>query len=180
MKKKLTWLALSCAVLVVTVFLYQERVSASPAFGFSATTLAKGTLDSFDVLNQAQVPTPDPNDGNAKTLWLSLQKVIGRSDVYVQSNTWQPGGTTGWHSHPGHSVIVVTDGTITDYESHGTECERTVYTKGMSFVDSGGDHVHLIRNETAYPASTIAVQTVAAGATRRIDKPVQTNCPGVE
>jgi quercetin dioxygenase-like cupin family protein len=179
MKKRMTCLLLSCAV-VVTAFLYQEKVSASTAFGFSATTLAKGTLESFDVLNETQVPTPDPNDGDAKTLWFSLQKVIGRSDVYVQSNTWQPGGTTGWHSHPGHSVIIVTDGTITDYESHESGCERNVYTKGMSFVDSGGDHVHLIRNETAYPASTVAVQTIPVGATRRVDKPIQTNCPGVQ
>ncbi len=180
MKKRLTWALLSCVVVMVVALVYQQKVSASTAFGFSATTLAKGTLNSFDVLNETQVPTPDPNDGDAKTLWFSLQKLIGRSDVYVQSNTWHPGGTTGWHSHPGHSVIVVTDGTITDYESHDAGCERTVYRKGLSFVDSGGDHVHLIRNETAYPASTIAVQTIPAGATRRIDEPIPSNCPGVQ
>jgi hypothetical protein len=29
----------------------------------------------------------------------------GASEVYVQNNVWAPGGSTGWHTHPGHSLI---------------------------------------------------------------------------
>src|SRR5215211_6166590 len=42
--------------------------------------------------------------------WLSIQKTKGPSDLYVQNNVWAPGGTTGWHTHPGHSLIIVTAG----------------------------------------------------------------------
>jgi hypothetical protein len=39
----------------------------------------------------------------------------------------------------------------------------------MGFVDAGGDHVHLLRNEGAVPARTVAVQLLPADATRRVD-----------
>ena len=45
-----------------------------------------------------------------------MQKTKGASDLYVQSNVWAPGGTTGWHTHPGHSLIIVTAGTVTAYD----------------------------------------------------------------
>jgi hypothetical protein len=85
-----------------------------------------------------------------------------------------------WHSHPGHSLIIVTEGTVTDYESDDPECKPQVYTQGMSFVDSGGRHVHIIRNEGTVEAATIAVQLIPAGATRRIDAPAPANCPNIQ
>jgi hypothetical protein len=94
----------------------------------------------------------------------------------VQNNVWQPGGETGWHSHPGHSLIIVTAGAVTDYESDDPDCKPTVYTKGMGFVDAGGDHVHLIRNEGSVVASTMAIQVIPANAARRIDAPAPSNC----
>jgi hypothetical protein len=57
----------------------------------------------------------------------------------VQNNVWQPGGTTGWHTHPGHSLIIVTAGTVTAYEGNDPDCTPHVYTQGMGFVDPGGD-----------------------------------------
>jgi hypothetical protein len=57
------------------------------------------------------------------------------------------GGTTGWHTHPGHSLIIVTAGAVTAYEGNDPSCKPTVYTVGMGFVDPGGGHVHNIRNE---------------------------------
>jgi hypothetical protein len=47
----------------------------------------------------------------------------------------------------------------------------------MGFVDPGGDHVHIVRNEGEVVAQTIAVQLIPAGATRRIDVPAPGNCP---
>jgi hypothetical protein len=169
-RKKLTWALLLPAVIVVTT-LYAGKVLATPASGFSGTTLALGRFGEIDVFNQLAPPN---NNGN---LWLSLQKTKGASDVYVQSNIWQPGGTTGWHSHPGHSLITVTAGTVTEYEGDDPNCTPHVYTTGMGFVDPGGDHVHIIRNEGTVPASAIAVQLIPAGATRRIDAPAPGNCP---
>jgi hypothetical protein len=65
--------------------------------------------------------------------------------------------------------IRVKEGTITEYEGHDPECKPHVYSKGMTFVDPGGEHVHIIRNEGDVVAQTTAVQLIRAGATRRVD-----------
>ena len=41
----------------------------------------------------------------------------------------------------------VTAGTVTAYDGHDDTCAPHTYTVGMGFVDAGGDHVHVIRNE---------------------------------
>ena len=110
-------------------------------------------------------------------IWLSWQKTKGPSDVYVQSNVWAPGGSSGWHTHPGHSLITVTAGTVTAYHGDDCRCRPHVYTQGMGFVDAGGDHVHNLRNEGTEEARTITVQLIPADATRRIDAPDPGNCP---
>jgi len=167
MRRKLAWLVLFGAAIVVTA-LYVGKAMATPASGFVGTTLALGRFGEIDTFNQL-IPSP----GN---VWLSIQKTKGLSDVYVQSNVWQPGGSTGWHTHPGHSLIIVTAGTVTAYEGDDPDCTPHVYTQGMGFVDPGGKHVHIVRNEGPVQASTIAVQLIPAAATRRIDAPDPGNC----
>lgn len=176
MRQRLTGVVLLSAAMMVTALFNVGKVSATTASGFVGTTIAKSTLGAFDVSNRVVLPSTrgedDPN------VWLSKQKTKGSSDLYVQSNVWQLGGTTGWHSHPGHSLIIVTLGTITDYESDDPTCSPKVYTQGMSFVDAGGSHAHVIRNEGTDIAQTIAVQLVPAGGVRRIDlATVPANCP---
>jgi len=173
MRKRLTWTVLLGAAIVITAP-YTRSALATPASGFAGTTLALGRFDEINVLNDLILPNEPGRDG--ANIWLSLQRTKGQSDVYVQTNVWQPGGTTGWHSHPGHSLIIVTAGTVTNYEGNDPACKPTVYTVGMGFVDPGGDHVHLIRNEGRDPASTIAVQLIPAGAARRIDADDPGNC----
>lgn len=86
----------------------------------------------------------------------------------------------GWHTHPGHSLIIVTAGTVTAYEGHDPGCKPTVYTEGMGFLDQGGGHVHILRNEGAVEARTITVQLIPEGAVRRIDAPAPENCSNVQ
>lgn len=154
---------------------YVGNVLATPASGFAGSTIAVGRLAAFDVTNQVLSDDPDPSDSK-KNVWLSFQKTKGPSDLYVQSNVWVPGGSTGWHTHPGHSLITVTAGTVTAYEGDNLSCTPNVYTVGMTFVDPGGDHVHLLRNEGTVEARTIAVQLLPAGATRRIDAAAPAGC----
>ena len=166
MQRRLTWAVVFSAAMV-WMGAYVGKVMATPASGFVSTTLAMGRFGDIDVSN---ISLPDNLWGHwQKKVWLSLQKTKGPSDLYVQSNVWAPGGSTGWHTHPGHSLITVTAGTVTAYESDDPSCTPHVYTQGMGFVDPGGDHVHLLRNEDSVEARTIAVQLVQAGATRRID-----------
>jgi quercetin dioxygenase-like cupin family protein len=169
MKQKLTGSLLLIAVLGVATLYPAEKAHATQSQGFTSTTLAQGRLGAIDVSNYFV-----PEKGKT---WLSFQKTQGKSDLYVQDNVWQAGGSTGWHSHPGHSLIVVTEGTVTAYEGDDPSCTPHVYTVGMSFVDRGGNHVHIIRNETASEAQTIAVQLIPAKQPRRIDAPPPGNCP---
>ena len=136
MERRLMWLT---SALVVSAGAYAGVVLATPASGFTSTTLALGRFDEIDVHNTNLPPA----------FWLSKQKTKGQSDLYVQSNVWAPvgpsglGGTSGWHTHPGHSLITVTAGAVTAYEGDDPDCTPRVYTPGMGFVDPGGDHVHV-------------------------------------
>jgi Cupin domain len=170
MRRGLMWTAAGMAILAAT---YGGTVLATPASGFTGTTLAVGRFGEIDIANHMVAALPD---SPGKRVWLSLQKTKGESDVYVQSNVWIPGGSTGWHTHPGHSLIIVTAGTVTAYDGDDPSCAPVTYTTGMGFVDPGGDHVHLPRNEGAVDARTIAVQLIPAGATRRIDAPASPAC----
>jgi quercetin dioxygenase-like cupin family protein len=173
MRGRRTCLILLGATIAVAALYRPGRVLATPAEGYKSTSLAVGRFGEIDVSSFF------PNDVKAKAneqLWSSQQKTKGSSDVYVQSNVWAPGGSTGWHSHPGHSLIIVTAGTVTDYEGHDPDCKPHVYKTGMGFVDPGGDHVHIIRNEGDIEAKTIAVQLIPADATRRIDAADPGNC----
>jgi len=155
---------------------YLATVHATPAAGFVGTTLAVGRFGDIDTSNH-QLPALPKLASVPAAPWLSLQKTKGLSDVYVQNNVWQPGGTTGWHTHPGHSLIIVTAGTVTAYEGDDPSCTPHAYTVGQGFVDEGGDHVHMIRNEGLVEARTVAVQVIPANAVRRIDKPASPDCP---
>lgn len=168
MRRKLTCVVLLSAAIVVTA-LYTGLALATPSSGFTGTTIALGRFGEIDVFNQLI-----PHGGN---VWLSLQKTKGLSDAYVQSNVWAPGGSSGWHTHPGHSLIIVTAGTVTAYEGDDPNCKPSVYTQGMGFVDPGGDHVHILRNEGSVEARTTTVQLIPADAVRRIDAENPGNCP---
>jgi len=190
MRGKLLGLAIFTAVILVTALYHSKSVQATAASGFKATTIATGTFDEFEVFNHSSKDSLPPGfDGD---VWLSMQKTKGRSDLYVQSNVWPPVNTltgaiatTGWHTHPGHSLIIVTAGSITEYED---DCTPHVYTfvagqPAPTLVDPGRGHVHIIRNEGSVTASTIAVQLVPfdpAKLNRRIDAPAPANCTNIQ
>jgi uncharacterized cupin superfamily protein len=174
MRRKL-WVVLLGAALGIAA-LYTRNALATPSSGFAATTLAMGRFGEIDVFNNFVSPNAQQEQHHGKA-WVSLQKTKGLSDLYVQSNVWQPGGSSGWHTHPGHSLIIVTAGTVTAYEGDDPNCKPAVYTQGMGVVDPGGDHVHILRNEGSVEARTITVQLIPADAVRRVDAENPGNCP---
>ena len=109
--------------------------------------------------------------------WNLKTMVKGASDVYIVQNTFPPGAHTGWHTHPGPSLVTVTAGTITAYEADALNCTPKIYRTGDSFTDLGCGEVHLLRNEGPVCAVTIAVQIIPAGQPRRMDAAQPANCP---
>ena len=167
MKRKLS---AALVLIVLGVAAFGGKVLATPGnSGFKGTTLAHATFGELK-LHAHGTPT------NA---WQELPMTQGDSDLYVQSNVWQPGGSTGWHTHPGPSLIILTKGVLTQYDSDDPTCAPHILdaTNGpVGFLDEGGDHAHLLVNDGTVEADTIAVQLVQAGATRRIDMPAPAAC----
>ncbi len=161
---------MAIALVVLGLAAYAGNVLATPSAGFAGTTLAKATFG--DLFSHVHSKAPQ--------FWNEVIQTKGNSDLYVQQNTWQPGGSTGWHTHPGPSFVIVTQGSVTVYEGDDPNCTAHVYTANTannSFVDIGGGDVHLIRNETGTVAQTVAVQLTPEGATRRMDAADPGNCP---
>jgi quercetin dioxygenase-like cupin family protein len=80
---------------------------------------------------------------------LGLVQVDSAADTIFQQITVQPGGFTGWHSHPGPAFVTVAQGTFTYYDGEDETCTGIEYGPGESFVDIGQGHVHSARNEGA-------------------------------
>ena len=130
---------------------------ATPSQGLTTTIVSGPTLmDEIQVVNQS------PNHG-------VMLKTRGLSDVYVVQNRIVPGGYTGWHSHPGPSIVSVVSGQATEYRSD--DPESFVHAAGTAFVDEGGDHAHIIVNQGTTDLVLVAFQILPKGAPRRIDEP---------
>lgn len=143
---------------------YAAPVQATPQSGLTSRTLAKAGVEELNL----------HADGDG---WSAKLKTHGLSDGYVVSNVIAPGGTTGWHSHPGPSLIFVVRGTVTNSVT-GEQCGVRDYAAGQSFVDTGGKAVHMLTNGGTEEAETIAVQLVPQNATRRLDAPGPAACKG--
>ncbi|MGH2488583.1 MAG: cupin domain-containing protein [Candidatus Limnocylindria bacterium] len=99
-------------------------------------------------------------------------KTKGRIEVAVQRIVAVPGGTFGWHSHPGPTLVTVLRGTLTLY--HAEDCtDGTDYGPGTSFSNLPHE-IHLARNEgpdelVIYASYFVPVRTPAVAL--RIDQP---------
>jgi len=94
-------------------------------------------------------------------------------DVSVVTLTIAPGGTTGWHSHPGLAVIAVAEGTGTLYFA---DCSSRTYGKGQAFVESGDDRPTAFRNESSRPVVLTVSFIAPKGAAIRNDE-ANPGCP---
>ena len=165
-------------MLLVSGALFAGTGHATDPKDFKGQTIASGSFQDLDLWNHWFLPqTPTLENHRRLSVWFAHLRTRGTSDLFVQDNTWKAGGSTGWHTHPGASLIIVTQGTVTVYDGDDPDCTPHLYTAGDTFVDSGGGHVHLIRNETASDAKTIAVQLVPHGPMRRMDAAAPGNCP---
>jgi len=102
--------------------------------------------------------------------------IKGASDLHVLSNTIAPGGSFGWHSHPGPSFVIVKSGTATVYLGADPKCRPHRFRAGSGFVDKGLA-VHVVRNEGKRDLVTVVVSFVPTGAERRIDEASPSTCP---
>ena len=93
----------------------------------SATQLTRATLGKFEAENKG----------------IEVQSQRTSADLAIVKVVIEPGGSTGWHHHPGVVLVPVKAGTVTEYDA---QCHKSVYKAGKGFVESNGE-VHLVRNE---------------------------------
>ncbi|HEY3587472.1 MAG TPA: hypothetical protein VGK85_09985 [Myxococcaceae bacterium] len=137
MRNTLGWMLLLSGTLLA------GTAGATDPKGFKGVTLASGSFQDLNLWNHWFLPQSPPgreDHDRRLSVWFSHLRTRGTSDLYVQDNTWEAGGSTGWHTHPGAGLIIVTQGTVTAYEGDDPDCTPHVYTVGDTFVDSGGGH----------------------------------------
>jgi quercetin dioxygenase-like cupin family protein len=159
MKKLLSGAAFLAGLAVIPL---TATALATPGSGVISTVFAVGTFDEL----------------HAKTLssdWQARIDTKGATDVHILENRIAPGGTFGWHSHPGPSIVVVKSGALTLYRGDDPACTPHVIAAGSGFVDDGGD-VHVVRNEGSVDALVYVTSLVPHGAGRRIDEPSPGTC----
>lgn len=101
----------------------------------------------------------------------------GARDTVIQMIEIAPGGTTGWHSHPGPAVAMIAAGELTVFSSEDPTCTPTTYSAGEAFVDPGQGHVHIAFNLGNTPVEVwVTYFDVPPGGSVRIDAPSPGNC----
>jgi quercetin dioxygenase-like cupin family protein len=135
---------------------------ATPPTGFTTNLLARGTV----------------GDLHAKHDGIRVSSRPGAADVAVATVTIDPGGSSGWHHHPGIVLVVVRSGTITFYDQN---CRADVHHAGETFIESS-DSPGLAKN-TGTEAAVVEATFIVPASTPpapptplRIDDPQPTGC----
>jgi quercetin dioxygenase-like cupin family protein len=96
------------------------------------------------------------------------------TNTIVADFTFGPNSSTGWHTHPGKTLVTVKSGTFTVY--HARDCAPNVYVPGDAFVELPST-VHVGRNETAGTVELgVVFFGVPVGGSPRIDQPQPEGC----
>jgi quercetin dioxygenase-like cupin family protein len=132
------------------------------AVGFTSTLIGRGNLGTFHIQSKAA--------GYDVEL-----KSHDNTDIAVANIAIVPGGTSGWHFHPGPVIVVVKTGTITFYHGNDPTCTGTPHSAGTVFIEEGGD-VGIARNEGAVDATSVVTFFVPAGSATRFDAAAPGNC----
>jgi quercetin dioxygenase-like cupin family protein len=152
------WSALLAAIAAVAALvIVSGSASATPPSGTTTQLVARATFTSGYKVNVDGIKV----------------NIKGPVDVAVVHVTFQPGGTLGWHSHPGATFVMVTSGTVTRVNADGCTSENVSAGQGF-FEDPNA--VHVAENKTAEPAETYVTFIVPVGASLRIDEPAPPDC----
>src|SRR4030095_1462510 len=122
MKRTILLMAVAVTVLVVSV----GAALATQPKGVTPTPLTRATLGKFEAENKGIEVESDRTSAD-----FALAKVV-----------IEPGGTTGWHHHPGVALVSVNSGAVTEYDKN---CNKSVYKAGEGFFETNGE-VHVVRN----------------------------------
>ncbi len=156
MKRVVRWALLSAGIAGVFAALTIAPGGATPPSGLTQVPLARGT--------------------NVSNGTIPMQ--VG-TDVATAQITVQPGGSSGWHSHPGGAIIVVKEGSLSVYRSIGSQCQTSTYSAGQAFIERPGEVDLVVNRGTAPYILFVTFPRVPQGESARTDVPDPGTCPGL-
>jgi quercetin dioxygenase-like cupin family protein len=103
-----------------------------------------------------------------------------RKDIVTAQNNVDPGGSTGWHSHPGLAVITVQAGQVTLYSEPvgGGKCRAHTYSAGQVFLERPNDEENAVNTGGVPEVAGVTFFNVPHGGPAFIDRPDPGDCPG--
>jgi len=136
----------------------------------AATTLA--TPDS----GLTRTPYGRGVHGKAGTVEIEAHK-----ETVAYSLTLAPGGSTGWHTHPGAVIFVVKSGNLTQYGLDGPACTAETLATGQAYLAPvHARHPHLFRNDGTEPLEVVVTAfNTPSGQPSRLDAEPPAECPNV-
>ena len=155
MKRTALLMAVGVTVLLALVV---GAALATPPKEATTTPLTRATLGNFEA--------------NSDGIEVETER---SADIAIAKVVLKPGGSTGWHHHPGVTLVSVASGTVTEYDN---KCEKSVHKAGEGFVESN-DAVHVVRNKGNVKAvlyATLIVPTNTTDEGLRVDEPKPSNC----
>jgi quercetin dioxygenase-like cupin family protein len=90
----------------------------------------------------------------------------GATDVVVQTILQDPGGDSGWHTHPGFVLGIVESGSV----SITVGCRTTTYSAGHTFYETGTTPT-IARNASTSPLVVRVTYVVPKGSATRREVP---------
>src|SRR5216683_4721882 len=154
-KRAIRWALLSVGLAGVVTAVTVAPGGATPPSGLTQVPLARGT---------------DVSDGT-----IALQ--VG-TDVAMAQITVDPGGSSGWHSHPGGAIIIVKQGALTVYRAIGSQCQIETYSAGQAFIERPGEVDQVVNTGTVPYILFVTFTRVPQGESARIDEADPGTCPG--
>ena len=173
-----------------------ETASATPGRGFTPTVLARGTFGQnfafgrpMVVVVKRKVRIKTKSGVVTRTVKIkvdSIQRAItckptNPCDTAFQQATIQPGGSSGWHTHPGATFVAVAQGEGTLYRAIGSGCPATKIGAGTGFAQMPTE-LHVVRNEGSVPFVVYTLYVLPRGTPNtgiRVDQPQPAACPTI-
>ena len=140
--------------------------------GLAGVALASGAVYATPPSGLTQIPLARGTNVSHGTIPLKFG-----TDVAMAQITVQPGGSSGWHAHPGGAIIVVKEGSLTVYESIGSQCHIETYSAGDAFVELPGEVDQVVNNGTVPYVLYVTFPAVPRGESARTDVPDPGTCP---
>ena len=170
-----------------------DTARATPGLNFNTTVLGRGTVSGFifgkptTATVTRKVTFRTKSRVFRKTVRFkvpSIQTAIDCTngcDTAFQQATVPPGGSSGWHTHPGATFVAIGQGEITYYHVDGGTCHSDKVSAGSGFGQMPSE-VHVGRNESSANLVIYTLYVLPPGTPNsaiRIDQPQPTACPDI-